>query len=99
MTTRAIDDEPDRDLGKLLGLAAAAVVGGLFWGLIILAIRWVLQLPPPALLRLTAVALLFALAGWLGIKLPGTADGVPTMILENAGSTLTRAKIGPKRPG
>ena len=60
MTTRAIDDEPDRDLGKLLGLAAAAVVGGLFWGLIILAIRWVLQLPPPALLRLTAVALLFA---------------------------------------
>ena len=46
-----------------------------------------------------AVALLFALAGWLGIKLPGTADGVPTVILENAGSTLTRARIGPRGQG
>jgi len=46
-----------------------------------------------------AVGLLIALAGWLGIKLPGTADGVPTVILENAGSTLTRARIGPRGQG
>ncbi len=46
-----------------------------------------------------AVGLLIALAGWLGIKLPGTADGVPSVILENAGSTLTRARIGPRGQG
>jgi hypothetical protein len=51
----------DEDGGmKLLATACAAVVGALLWVLIILAVRWVLELPPPALIRLSAVVLLFA---------------------------------------
>lgn len=54
------DCDQEDGAGTLLAAVLGAVVGGLLWGLIILAIRWVLQLPPPAILRLTAVALLFA---------------------------------------
>ena len=45
---------------NLLAVCCAAVVGALLWALIILAVRWVLELPPPALVRLGAVVLLFA---------------------------------------
>lgn len=51
-------DEED-GAGTLLGAALATVVCALLWVVIILAVRWVLQLPPPALLRLGAVAGLF----------------------------------------
>lgn len=66
------------------------------WADLFAPLRAVLAHP---LAAAVGVALLFALAGWLGIKLPGTADGVPTVILENAGSTLTRARIGPRGQG
>lgn len=45
--------------GTLLAAALATVVGALLWVVIILAVRWVLQLPPPAFLRVGAVAGLF----------------------------------------
>jgi amino acid transporter len=49
--------------GGLLAMLAAAFIGGLLWIVIIAAIRWVLQLPPPALARLAAVVLLFVGSG------------------------------------
>lgn len=52
----APDEEDESGSGTLLALALAAVVGALLWVGIILAIRWVLQLPPPSLVRLGAVA-------------------------------------------
>lgn len=47
----------------LLAMLAAAFGGGLLWVVIIAAIRWVLQLPPPAVARLAGVVLLFAGSG------------------------------------
>lgn len=59
MTTEHETARDEDGAGTLLGVALASVVGALLWVLLILAIRWVLQLPPPALLRVGAVAGLF----------------------------------------
>jgi hypothetical protein len=60
-----MDDFDDRDTSgcSLLGLTLAAVISALGWLLIVLAVRWVLGLPAPALLRLGAVVGLFAGTG------------------------------------
>jgi hypothetical protein len=63
METWVRDREDEDGPGTLLAGALWAVVGALLWVLIILAVRWVLQLPPPALVRLGAVVLLFAGTG------------------------------------
>ena len=52
-----------REDGAILGLLVGAIIGGLLWVVIIAAVRWVLQLPPPALARLVGVTLLFAGTG------------------------------------
>lgn len=49
--------------GALMMIVVGALIGALLWALIILAVRWVLELPPPALVRLTAVGLLFVGTG------------------------------------
>lgn len=80
-----LDHETARDeeggAGTLLAAALWAPVGGLLWVVIILAIRWVLQLPPPALIRLGAVAglvagtvLIFAALVRVELSVPPTPD-------------------------
>jgi len=39
------------------------------------------------------------IANWFGLELPQKSADVPTVIMENAGSTLTRAEIGPRGQG
>lgn len=77
MTTR---DEED-GAGTLRAAALGAVVGALLWVVLILAIRWVLQLPPPGQLRLAAVAglvagtvLIFAALVRVELSVPPTPD-------------------------
>ena len=57
----------DSGAGMLVASAVCAVIGGLLWALLFLAIRWVLRLPPDELLRLVAtlggVVALFAGVG------------------------------------
>jgi hypothetical protein len=50
-------------VGLLLSCTIAAVLAGMLWVLIILAVRWVLELPPPSLVRLAAVVALCAGSG------------------------------------
>jgi hypothetical protein len=52
-------EEDDALAGTLLGAVVAGLASGLVWLAIVAAVRWVLQLHTPALLRLGAVALLF----------------------------------------
>jgi hypothetical protein len=55
--------EHENGAGMLVRAAAGALVGGTLWGLLILAVRWLLQLPQPIRLRLAAGVLLCAGTG------------------------------------
>lgn len=88
-------DEED-GAGTLLAAALATVVGALMWVVIILAIRWVLQLPPPALLRLGAVAGLFGGTALIFVALARVELSIPPTPDRSRGR---RPALGAAPPG
>jgi hypothetical protein len=63
--------------GLLVRAAVIAPLAGLAWVVFVLAVRWVLQLPPPTLVRLAAVVGLFAGAALIFVALVRVELSIP----------------------